>query len=142
MWLKKKERKNEIPPPIIKFSRFFQPLILFHPPPIWDLRVEVLNLLVGYFLLQPIHRLYSQSPIQNRVKQKDITDICFLKISKYVFNIFNDSTEDDNFTTVLTSSNTNPRLFSENHWFLKTGKRAYILSNSLSYVRKYSIYQN
>ena len=71
--------------------------------------------------------------------QKDIKDNCFLKMSMYLSNIFNESTT---ITTILTFSNTKPRLFVKKYWFLTIGKTSYIPSNFLSYIRNCFINQS
>ena len=47
-------------------------------------------------------------------KSKDIKDNCFLKISMYLFNVFNESRDNDNITTIMTCLDTNP-FFSKKH---------------------------
>ena len=62
-------------------------------------------------------------------------------MSIYLFNIFNESKDNDHITTMLTCSDKNPRFFKKTLSFT-TSKNFYIVSNSLLYLRKYLINQN
>ena len=74
-------------------------------------------------------------------KEKDIKDCCFLKMSVNLFNVFNESKDNYDITTIyyIDMVRYKRSFFSKKRWFLKIVETSYISLYSLLYLWKYLI---